>query len=194
MELHKYIYTKPYQTSNNFERPMISRGTGIKVSPHFQTATMCNQNTNSGCKVDTNLLFFPKNFKPQHTPLALLQGLTVDTVKNWHLKKTQLVISIAISTQLVRSNLVGVSPVSRWLLLKHGVPRPTFHSVLGPTCLPGTAFQRYPGRSCLEFFFFVWKSGDVSWILKSWHCLGPWVAAVFLGGDFFFMFVQVSVI
>lgn len=43
VELYKYIYTRPYQTSNNFERSMISRGTGIKVSPHFQPAIMCNQ-------------------------------------------------------------------------------------------------------------------------------------------------------
>ena len=78
MELYKYIYTRPYQTSNNFERSMISRGTGIKVSPHFQPAIMCNQKNKVWIQSGHQSCFLPKKTLYHNTLLwPLLQGLTI---------------------------------------------------------------------------------------------------------------------
>ena len=125
----------------------------------------------------TPILFSSKkNFIPQHTPLALLQGLTI--CLKWHQQKT--------SQQLVSTNgqtLVRFSPVSRWPLLKHEVPRPTFHNVLVPTCRPVAGL-------------YVFKKSDV-FLVSFWDTLGmPWVASVFFVGlkICFFRFVQVSII
>ena len=78
VELYKYIYTRPYQTSNNFERSMISRGTGIKVSPHFQPAIMCNQKHKVWMQSGHQSCFLPKKTLYHNTLLwPLLQGLTI---------------------------------------------------------------------------------------------------------------------
>ena len=145
---------------------MICRGTGIKVSPHFQPAIMCNQKHKVWIQSGHQSCFLPKKTLYHNTLLwPLLQGLTIC------LKLT----SKKTSQQLISTNgqtLVRFSPVSRWPLLKHEVPRPTFHSVPVPTCRPVAGRS---GRSCLYMF----KKCDV-FLVSFWDTLGmPWVASAF---------------
>ena len=114
----------------------------------------------------TPILFSSKkNFIPQHAPLAPFAG--IDHLLKIDIKKNK---SATHFNQWESKLSFGESPVSRWPLLKREVPRPTFHSVLVPTCRP---VARRSGRSCL----YVFKKCDVFWHL--FKALGmPWVASV----------------
>ena len=116
----------------------------------------------------TPILFSSKkNFIPQHTPLAPFAG--IDHLLKIDIKKNK---SATPFQPMGKQTLVRFSPVSRWPLLKHEVPRPTFHSVPVPTCRPVAGCSRPFMSLC------VWKNVMFFGIFLA---LGmPWgVASVF---------------